>query len=97
MFRVGQKVECVDVSNRPGCGWIYNDPPIKGRVYTIEAISFDNYPGEATLILVEQKRDPRSQYMGYAASRFRPIVERKTDISCLKALLVPGAKILEGV
>jgi hypothetical protein len=95
-FRVGMKVVCIklgwpnsrDVPNRP----VFN------QVYTIRAIVDDGIG----LLLCEIHNPPMDHVEGYCepawwSSRFRPIVERKTDISCLTALLVPGTKIRETV
>lgn len=104
-FYVGQKVVCVrtwDVRRRSQ----YRDEvgPVSGTVYTVRAVGMLHpaYPDGVCLLLEEIKNPVRSYYSGkYEASfcitRFRPVVERKTDISCLKALLVPGPRIREPV
>jgi hypothetical protein len=84
-FRVGQKVVCVDVNG--------NHTLTLNSVYTVTGV-FNKFPsGRPGIFLAEvheaHNRDP------FYAYRFRPIVSRKTDISALKALLVPGAKIRE--
>lgn len=89
-FRIGQKVVCVDARARISLyrAWIYNDAPVEGRVYTISAIVLDE--GEDCLVLLEHPRSPRSQHSGFAARRFRPVVERKTDISIFTKMLKPS-------
>jgi hypothetical protein len=87
-FHVGQKVCCVD--DEPDAGREWSGAALKaGTVYTIRDFVSDHYPGENELCvrLVEVIR----QYdgFGFRASRFRPVVERKTDISVLTALLEP--------
>lgn len=81
MFHVGQKVVCVDAGI-----WrkIANNV-----VYTIHSINADH---GLWLRLIEV--DPLGG--GYLSSRFRPVVERKTDISIFTAMLTPS-KITEGV
>lgn len=97
MFHVGQKVVCVDddprdlagrnvATLRPSIQW-----PVKGHVYTIEAKAVHwNMP---VLKLIEIKNGPGREKgrhineIGFAAARFRPVVERKTDISVFKAML----------
>jgi len=92
-FRVGQKVVCVDDGIRPrGYCPAYGYPTI-GVVYTISEVGV-TYHGAPGVNLVEH---PHERSSGWRASRFRPVVERKTDISILTALLVPGAKIRETV
>lgn len=92
MFRVGQKVVCIDVKPRPGRFWVFRDAPVKGRIYTIASTFI--IEGHDAVTLVEQKRHPMSEYQGYAASRFRPIADRPTDISVFKEMLHPS-KIAE--
>src|SRR3954470_2153577 len=78
-FRVGQKVVCVD--DRPPT----NGRPLqvkRGIVYTV-AKSFDWF-GEQGLLFDEI--DPGAG-VGWHAWRFRPIVERKTDISVFTEIL----------
>ena len=89
MFYVGQKVVCVNGTTQPGCIWLGAEVPRSGRVYTVDAL-VTNRSGTPALVLVELPRDPVSVAcgaIGYHAYRFRPVVERKTDISALKALL----------
>lgn len=86
MFRVGQKVVCVDASG------VASPFIVRGRVYTITG--FDNrragnsdQPG---LYLAEVRAvETRENYASFLARRFRPIVERKTDISIFTKMLTP--------
>ena len=84
-FHVGQKVECVDISDDPGCYWVWGDAPTLGEVYTVASI----YMGAKgiSLVLKERPRDPRSIYRGYLAKRFRPLVEDR--LQSLRSLLNP--------
>ena len=90
MFRVGQKVECVDAKPRLGQS-VWDGPTlVKGRLYTIGGVYLSD--GEECVILDEIKRGPRALLEGkpgFLASRFRPVVTRKTDISVFRALLNP--------
>ena len=83
-FQVGQKVECIDAS---GDGLWWEDIPIQGEIYTVVGIELLDLG--LGLVLREIKNAPIFHY-AYSALRFRPIVERKTDISALKALLNPA-------
>jgi hypothetical protein len=78
-FRVGQKVVCVDDVPREGgnCRVKY------GHVYTVAAIGMStrNRP-----FLIVAEIDP-SPYEGWHRDRFRPAVERKTDISIFTRML----------
>ena len=85
-FHVGQKVVCIDDDGlhlRPD-----EDGPCKGQVYTIRG--FNEQVGG--LLLIEVINFPQLYREGYGElsfrpSRFRPVVERKTDISLFKAIL----------
>jgi hypothetical protein len=82
-FRVGQKVVCVDDSDsRLGPTSV-----VRNVVYTVAAVFLwrDDVEG---IQLIEVR--PARSRIGFFARRFRPAVESKTDISVLKALLVPS-------
>lgn len=85
MFKVGQKVVCVDSIDNPHLR--------KDDIYTV--IGLGEITAEITGVLLAETSHPGG--CPFYVSRFRPVVERKTDISVLQALLVPGAKILETV
>lgn len=94
-FYVGQKVVCVEASPRadytPWKVSIFDMEGLtEGRIYTVRAVSVQR--GVSVIFVIEINRrwkvDGREQ--GYAAVRFRPIVERKTDISIFKAMLNPS-------
>lgn len=78
-FRVGQKVVCVDDS-RPVVGWA-KQWLRKGNIYEIRSIEPDG-----DIHLIEIARESGTPFYH---SRFRPIVERKTDISIFTAMLKP--------
>lgn len=95
-FRVGQRVACVDDEPHGRyTPWAHNndmDGLRRRAIYTIRKIGF--YNKSPCVWLEEISRSiPRGwEYLGeagYHPNRFRPIVERKTDISALKALLEP--------
>jgi len=84
-FRVGQKIVCVDNSVDYGCTWQPGECPQIGEVYTVERIGFYFSP---SVQLVELPRTcPVHKW--FRQSRFRPIVERKTDISIFTKMLTP--------
>ena len=82
-FRVGQKIVCIDDSNctcgKPS-GLILRD------VYTVVWTS--SYFGEPVVHLAEYQ--DMEGHSGALASRFRPLVEKKTDISIFKKMLTPS-------
>ena len=86
MFRVGQKVVCVDVRPSP-----MGRVPIEltlNAVYTSSYITPPNFVGELGLGLVEVKAvgdDFHNPEFG--ARRFRPVVDRPTDISIFTRML----------
>ena len=83
-FRVGQKVVCLDDEGSDG-------DLSRGRVYTITKINGDVlYSARAKSFSVGLElleAHPSQGFHDFAASRFRPVVERKTDISIFKAML----------
>jgi len=102
MFRVGQKVACInDRMNHGGqrpSGYNY---PIEGTVYTIRDIFADEF-GRELVRLCEVKNGQENTRLGFIepgfdASHFRPVVSRKTDtgMAILKKLLQPKPERVE--
>lgn len=93
-FHVGQKVVCIDDS--PCYGW---PCPLRLRqVYTVKSVQhvFGRYKGVRgwfdTVSVHEANGLTAGGWEhqdGFAAQRFRPVVERKTDISIFQAMLEP--------
>ena len=103
-FRVGQKVVCVDalVWTLGNCASETPSGLREGEVYTIRAIRFDpnsNYRGinGGFLLDLEEAAPSKSwtRSIGFASARFRPVVERKTDISVFRAMLTPSKQKVE--
>jgi hypothetical protein len=98
MLRVGQKVVCVnaDYTNHPNWVRVLNRP-IKDGVYIIRGVApFYHQVGRPAIYLQEIVNAPAPwEYGGhvlhveyaFAADRFRPAVERQTDISIFTAML----------
>lgn len=91
-FRVGQKVVCVDGSPTPNRRGV---PLIKGNTYTV--VGTNNEPdtrGQA--IAVAEVDASHSSYLTgfFYSSRFRPVVEKKTDISIFTEMLKPKQREL---
>jgi len=98
MFHVGQKVVCVnDVWVR-----IWDDvecPLVKGEVYTIAGFSApDKSIGPDRIIrmisgvILQEVSNPtakRGEDCGFCPTRFRPLVEKKTDITVFTEMLRP--------
>ena len=95
-FHVGQKVVCVDdvVWFKDGGVTNVKSGLEKGRIYTVSNI----YPiptlyyrgeiGGFVAELVETTAPGEwKTFLGYSVKRFRPVAERKTDISVFKAML----------
>lgn len=95
-FQVGQKVVCVDDTFKDGYERLVKTP-VKGQVYTIRQLfKFKACTGSvATIVLLEEIVNPVQQWdagvmeAGFVPRRFRPVVQRKTDISIFKSLLNP--------
>lgn len=99
-FRVGQKVYCVRGERIGGYGSeIF---PVEGVVYTIREFAEGGY---LTLneqhIRLEEITNPTLTYLdgyheaAFCVSRFRPLVNRRTDISALEALLNPNRELAQ--
>ncbi len=94
-FRVGQKVVCINVG--PNVSplltgvWIPDgwraDTPIINSVYTVDAIV--GLPGNRTGLVLAEIKNTATWKFAFDMRRFRPIVERKTDISVFKRMLTP--------
>lgn len=86
-FRVNQKVVCVEAF-----GGI--EPRlVRGRVYTIASVRWvedcnDSFLGVTLAELQTEETD--EYYAEFFASRFRPVVDRKTDISTFTKMLNPS-------
>jgi len=81
-FHVGQKVVCINDENTVSVE--------VGKVYTIKTLIDCDLPTrvgtwEGGLTLVEASPNPGT--IGFARSRFRPVVTRKTDISIFTSML----------
>ena len=85
MFRVAQKVVCVDASKRHLInGFWARDIPVEGRVYTVSGNTI--VKGMPGVLLREIRNDVK--FLGsYDATRFRPIVSRPTSIEFAHEIL----------
>lgn len=90
-FSIGQKVVCVDATRNPnGFSKFY---PVEGRIYTIRGFHIEPHI-EDVGILLEEVVNPPTEWADrtscewpFASKRFRPIVERKTDIGFADEIL----------
>lgn len=99
-FRVGQKVVCI-TNYHKACQMYGVDPyPRQGRIYTIRDIDARGSNGVG-LRLEEIHSAPMLHILNgkpvvcetaFVATGFRPVVERKTDISTFTALLKPNKR-----
>jgi hypothetical protein len=93
VFYVGQKVVCVDAFDTND--WAFQEL-FEGRIYTViwvgSAISVKN--GRSHCGVRVNGNFGRRGDIPFLASRFRPLVEKKTDIAVFTALLNPnGTKV----
>lgn len=96
MFRIGQKVECVNDCAVPGKTWGGLPHPIKGQVYTIARFVPSIYKeDELCFDLVEIDRGVP---LGFVSWRFRPLISKSTEsgMSILRRIL-NGQRIPENV
>lgn len=90
-FRIGQRVVCVDDSP----GFSSGERHLKaGQVYVISGMELVGNPGPGLYLvgvpLTTQYRC--GTYRGWNPTRFRPLTERKTDISIFTEMLKPKPK-----
>ncbi len=81
-FRIGQKVVCIDDSPATMSGERHL---VKGRVYEIEG--FTAIGGLHLAGVPRTDRHSWGEHRGWSPRRFRPIAERKTDISTFTEIL----------
>ena len=87
-FRVGQKVVCVD--GVPDDGRQFIIPLREGAIYTIRGFVRAHYGRDETCLHLCGIVNPAPySECGFRAARFRPLVERKTDISIFHRMLTP--------
>lgn len=93
-FHVGQKVVCVDDQNFRNPDHIGTPiaptAPVRGTVYHVRSFS-----PSGNVLLAEIVCAPHAWEWGYGEGgwlprRFRPVTERKTDISIFTAMLTPN-------
>lgn len=76
MFRSGQKVQCI----RDGVSRFSGQPTVvrRGAVYTVKRCWINSTWNHPVVTLEEV--DPPAPSFSFDAERFRPLIERKTDI-----------------
>jgi hypothetical protein len=99
ILRVGMKVVCIndDIQCPAGCVLLSGFSSVtKGVVYTVRAVGFGAVTRVAIIRLVEipdqwvdvlVSGQMKRGDVVFEAAAFRPVVDRKTDISSLTALL----------
>lgn len=91
-FRVGQKIVCVERAPFGDSQWDPDDGvPVEGEIYTIQQMHIES-SGYLVLRLLEIRRGERARRwwgddVGYGAYRFRPVVERATDVFVFHKIL----------
>lgn len=91
MLYVGQKVVCVNdtvgIFDKPHINYKKNLGlnVVKGEVYTISQLI--NHPDGSYCVKLVGVPDRNCRDFGYNIKRFRPAVEKKTDISIFKSML----------
>ncbi len=96
-FHVGQKVVCVD-DEWKDVNWKYiPSRPVRGQVYTVRSVHItERTDGPEVSMLLNEITNPIVAWPkigksegDFPAYRFRPVIERKTDISIFTAMLTP--------
>ncbi len=94
-FVVGQKVVCVDNLPRITRSWAANSRPILGATYTVAQVGLAPHPLDSSMPVVwleEISNQSNLSRGSYLASRFRPLVTTKTDISLFQKILEEASK-----
>lgn len=79
MFHVGQKVVCVDASSHERASNLQ-----EGAVYTVTGVT--DFYGKPAIRLAEAAHFSGNN-LPFWSFRFRPVVEKKTDISVFEEIL----------
>lgn len=87
-FQVGERIICVDDAPHPGRAW-YGPRLQKGAEYTVRDYVPPHYADDGPCIRLNEIIR-LCDGIGFRASRFRPLIEKKTDISVFTALLTPS-------
>lgn len=82
MFEVGQRVVCINSDPRPGGKPTHLH---RGRTYTVASIILECWDGPG--ITLAELAIPYRGKLGWLAERFRPLQERKTNISVFTEIL----------
>lgn len=92
-FYVGQKVVCVNDLNwyEPSASKYF---PKRGSIYTIRGMRGPYFDGMHGCYLNEiiNPPDANGEEWTFCVSRFRPVTDRKTDISIFTQMLTPNSK-----
>ncbi len=77
----------------------YEQLPVQGEIYVVRKVFMERFMHDPedrpALLLVEIVNQPRSwashgfHEAGFQADKFRPLVERRTDISIFRKMLAP--------
>jgi len=86
-FVTGQKIVCIDDTCLKGKNW-FGPKLVKNRIYTVRDFVPNSTDEEPCIRLVELVRKKYADFTGFRVSRFRPIIEKKTDISIFEKLLL---------
>lgn len=96
-FKPGDPVVCVDDVWPAGSFYGVEKLPMKDNVYTVREIFVPSYPfRDRIAVRLIEIQNPVLDYVqgiteaAFDASRFRPLVTRKTDITIFKAMLHPS-------
>lgn len=99
MWYVGQKVVCVYDNVIPGEGgsaslgsWFPGEEVHKDQIYTVRSYHTDTRTNHKVFHLFEVERHEslrkkHGEFIGYGVRRFRPLLDKKTDISVFTDIL----------
>lgn len=84
MFRIGQKVVCVNAAPDKGRTFPHGKELVLSAIYTVQSTGLRGPYDFSSCIALTEIPDWQ-----YRVTRFRPVVDRKTDISIFTEMLKP--------
>lgn len=99
MFRIGQKVVCIDDDWSHPLDYLVTNFPKLNVIYTVRGFVEDSTWQDRTFILLDEVVNPLigGIEISFLAACFRPVVERKTDISIFHAMLNPSQVTVDAI
>lgn len=91
-FHVGQKVVCMDASP-----FLRPHNLVAGNIYVIDGFDPETEPGTTGILIAgfDHPTGLDGRLIGFHPRRFRPVIEKKTDISIFTRMLTSAPRVKE--